>query len=161
VRLGYQRVRLSEIDLVCWLVIAERPLFYEPWFLLTDVPVEGGKAAIQIFQDFRLRSGIEEFFHFLQEEGWGWKEFRLQKLERIQRPIAVVLAAAIFVFRLPHRLPTRLVQYLRILGGKLGTQADKDGPYLLLRGVNRVFSALTTLEQPSAFLHPTLWVNSS
>lgn len=145
VRLGYQRVRLSEIDLVCWLVVAECPLFREPWFLLTNVPVEGGKAAIQIFQDFRLRSGIEEFFRFLQEKGLDWEEFRLQRLERIRRLIAVVLAAAIFVFRLPHRLPTRLAQHLRTLGGKLGTQADKDGPYLLLRGVSRVFSALTTL----------------
>jgi len=142
-QLGYQKIRLPKIDLECWLVSAECPIFKEPWFLLTNVPVEDGKMAIQIFRDFRLRSGIEDFFRFLQEKGLDWEEFRLQTLERIRRLIAVVLAAAIFIFRLPHRLPTRLVQRLRTLGGKLGTLADKDGPYLLLRGVSRVFSALT------------------
>lgn len=146
VQLGCQKIRLPKIDLECWLVGAECPIFREPWFLLTNVPIVDQKALIQIFEDFRLRAGIEDLFRFLQGKGLDWEEFRLQKLERIRRLLAVVLSTASFVFRLPHRLPTRLVQKLRCLGGKLGTAADKDGPYLLLRGISRVFSALTTLK---------------
>jgi hypothetical protein len=38
------------------------------------------------------------------------------------------------------------------LGGKLGLAADRDGPYLLLRGISAVIT--TTMTWSFVFLHP-------
>ena len=37
------------------------------------------------------------------------------------------------------------VTWLRLLGGKLGLQIDRDGPYLLLRGLHAVWQTVATL----------------
>jgi hypothetical protein len=57
----------------------------------------------------------------------------------------LVLLAAQFVFHLMHTWPPSAVLWLRRLGGKLGLAIDRDGPYILLRGLAAVWQAITTL----------------
>ena len=37
------------------------------------------------------------------------------------------------------------VMWLRLLGGKLGLPIDRDGPYILLRGLQAVWQTVATL----------------
>jgi len=48
------------------------------------------------------------------------------------------LVASQFVFFLMKRWPPKAVLWLRKLGGKLGQKTDRDGPYILLRGLSAV-----------------------
>ncbi|MFZ1041337.1 MAG: hypothetical protein WAN58_08500, partial [Anaerolineales bacterium] len=50
-----------------------------------------------------------------------------------------------FVFHLNQHWPPRAVLWLRKLGGKLGLPSDRDGPYILLRGLSAIFQTLATL----------------
>ena len=70
---------------------------------------------------------------------------RVQTLERMQRLFALVLVAAQFVFHLMETWPTEAVQWLRKLGGKLEVAMDRDGPYLVLRGLVALWQTVATL----------------
>jgi hypothetical protein len=59
--------------------------------------------------------------------------------------LALVLAAAHFVFHVMQPWPPAAVTWLRLLGGKLGLQNDRDGPYILLRGLQAVWQTVATL----------------
>jgi hypothetical protein len=145
VTLGYQKVRLPGIDLVCWLIVAHTEGFQDPWLLLSNVPILNDRIAVQLWQDYRRRGGIEAFFRCLQERGLDIEDVRLRSLEAIRRLVSLVLTAAQLVWELPRRLAAPLIEWLRQLGGKLGTHADKNGPYVLLYGLSKVFEALTVL----------------
>jgi hypothetical protein len=55
------------------------------------------------------------------------------------------LVAAQLVFHLMTTWPPPAVQWLRQLGGKLGVRMDRDGPYLVLRGLHAVWQTIATL----------------
>lgn len=70
---------------------------------------------------------------------------RVQTLDRMRRLFILVLLAMQFVFHLMERWSAVGVRWLRQLGGKLGLAIDRDGPYLLLRGLSAVWQTATTL----------------
>ncbi len=61
------------------------------------------------------------------------------------RIFALVLAAAQWIFFIAKHWPEEAVLWLRKLGGKLGLNSDRDGPYFLLRGLSAVLQTLATL----------------
>jgi len=63
----------------------------------------------------------------------------------MRRVFALVLVAAQFVFSLGKHWPPKAVLWLRKLGGKLGLKTDRDGPYILLRGLSAVWQSVATL----------------
>jgi hypothetical protein len=54
--------------------------------------------------------------------------------ETVERPVAGM-----------ERWPAAAVTWLRLLGGKLGLQLDRDGPYILLRGLQAVWQTVAAL----------------
>jgi len=79
----------------------------------------------------------------------------------MRRLFALVLAAAQFVFYLMRRWPRKAVYWLRKLGGKLGLKTDRDGPYIVLRGIGAVFLTAATLSFTAVLPFPhdlfSLW----
>ena len=69
----------------------------------------------------------------------------LQTLARMQRMFVLVLVSAQFVFHLMEGWPAAAVQWLRKLGGKLEVGMDRDGPYLVLRGLVALWQTVATL----------------
>lgn len=73
------------------------------------------------------------------------EDMRVRSLERMQRLFVLVLLAMQFVMHIMERWPKVAVRWLRQLGGKLGLRIDRDGPYLLLRGLSAVWRTVMTL----------------
>jgi len=113
--------------------------------LLTNVPLQGEATAKEVYADWRLRGRIEHGYRFDQEQGLDVEDLRVQTLERMRRLFALVLLAAQFVFYLMAHWPPKAVLWLRKLGGKLGLTTDRDGPYIVLRGLSAVWQTVATL----------------
>ena len=121
--------------------------------LLTNVPINTMEDAQQVYMedaqqvysDWRLRGRIEAGYRFDQEQGLDVEDMRVRTLERMRRLFVLVLVAAQFVFYLMENWPVRAVQWLRKLGGKLGLKTDRDGPYIVLRGLGAVWQTVATL----------------
>jgi hypothetical protein len=160
IQIGWLRVRLpaSESEGDLWVLVAyegatehrqERTLV-----LLTNVPIESVEEAQSLYSDWRLRTRIEHGYRFDQEQGLDVEDMRVQTVERMKRLFALVLVAAQFVFYLMQRWPHVAVQWLREVGGKLGLAIDRDGPYLLLRGLSAVWQTLATLTHLALYPFP-------
>jgi hypothetical protein len=156
IQIGWLHVRLPESGQVLWVLVAyeaarehkqERTLV-----LLTNVPVQSVEVAQSVYNDWRLRTRIEHGYRFDQEQGLDVEDMRVQTVERMRRLFALVLVAAQFVFHLMEQWPPVAVQWLREVGGKLGLSIDRDGPYLLLRGLSAVWQTVATLTHLA--LHP-------
>lgn len=145
VKMGWFRVRLPDTQQELWALVAEDDLFPNTLVLLTNVPVQGEATAKEVYADWRLRGRIEHGYRFAQEQGLDVEDLRVQTLERMRRLFALVLLAAQFVFYLMKHWPTKAVLWLRKLGGKLGLTTDRDGPYILLRGLSAVWQTVATL----------------
>ncbi len=115
--------------------------------LLTNVTIASLEvaAARAVYEDWRLRGRIEHGYRFCQEQGLDVEDMRVQTLERMRKLFILVLFAMQFVFHLMHRWPAAGVRWLRQLGGKLGLRIDRNGPYILLRGLSAVWQTAMTL----------------
>lgn len=156
IQIGWLSVRLPGSERDLWVLVAyeaatdtakERTLV-----LLTNVPVQSVAQAQSVYSDWRLRTRIEHGYRFDQEQGLDVEDMRVQTVERMRRLFALVLVAAQFVFYLIERWPPVAVQWLREVGGKLGLGIDRDGPYLLLRGLSALCQTVATLTHLA--LHP-------
>jgi hypothetical protein len=113
--------------------------------LLTNIPLLDETIIRQVYSDWRLRGRIEHGYRFDQEQGLDVEDMRMHTLERMRRLFALVLAAAQLVFHFMAHWPAQAVHWLRKLGGKLALPTDRDGPYLLLRGIAMVLLTAATL----------------
>jgi len=144
-KMGWFLIRLPETHQELWALVAEDDLENRTLTLLTNVPILNDTIAQQIYSDWRLRGRIEHGYRFDQEQGLDVEDLRVQTVERMRRIFALVLVAAQFVFSLIKRWPPKAVLWLRKLGGKLGLKTDRDGPYILLRGLSAVWQTVATL----------------
>lgn len=148
VSLGWLLLRLPDTLQPLWVLVAEdqdeqgkeRTLA-----LLTNLPIHTMQEAQQVYSDWRLRGRIEHGYRFDQEQGLDVENMRVRTLERMRRLFVLVLLAAQFVFYLMSSWPPAAVLWLRRLGGKLGLAADRDGPYIVLRGLSAVWQAVAAL----------------
>lgn len=113
--------------------------------LLTNVPIRSMEDAQGVYSDWRLRGRIEAGYRFDQEQGLDVEDMRVRTLERMKRLFVLVLLASQFVFYLMENWPVVAMQWLRKLGGKLGLKTDRDGPYIVLRGLSAVWQTVATL----------------
>jgi len=84
-------------------------------------------------------------FRFLKKEGLRWEDFKVLDWEAIRRLVNLVLIAAFFLLNIKHALDETSLQLLLTLGGKLGLKSERDGPYLLLRGFQKLPACVNTL----------------
>ena len=149
VQVGWLHLRLPAMQQELWAVVAEEydkeDRTVRTLVLLTNVPVTTEAEARAVYEDWRLRGRIEQGYRFDQEQGLDVEDMRVQTLARMQRLFALVVTAAQFVFHVMQTWPPAAVTWLRLLGGKLGLQIDRDGPYLLLRGLHAVWQTVATL----------------
>lgn len=115
------------------------------WWLLTNLAVEGAKQAQGVVELYRKRWRIEELFRLLKT-GLGLEEFQVESLARIRKVIAILLGLAVFLWEV-RREGGPFKTFLLQLGGKLGLKSERDGPYLLLRGLIRLLNQEVTLEE--------------
>jgi hypothetical protein len=149
---GWLRLRLPETGQLIWTLVAEDEELQRTLVLLTNVPLEDEASAQQVYNDWRLRSRIEHGYRFDQEQGLDVEDMRLHDLEGMKRIFALVLAAAQFVYEIMAHWPPRALHWLRKLGGKLDMSFERDGPYVLLRGLRAVLQAAAALTHLA--LHP-------
>lgn len=149
VKVGWLQLRLPDTQQRLWAVVAEEydaaDQAVRALVLLTNVPVRCEADARALYQDWRLRSRIEHGYRFDQEQGLDVEDLRVQTLARMQKLFVLVLLAAQFVFHLIDTWPPQAVQWLRKLGGKLEVAMDRDGPYLVLRGLAALWQTVATL----------------
>lgn len=148
INLGWLLIRLPATEQRLWVVVAEdqdengkeRTLT-----LLTNIPIHTMEDAQGVYSDWRMRGRIEHGYRFDQEQGLDVEDIRVRTLEGMRRLFVLVLLAAQFVFYLMQNWPPQAVQWLRRLGGKFGLAADRDGPYIMLRGLSAVWQAVAAL----------------
>ena len=140
-----------------WCVVAEThinqdDLSEEEWrpprslVLVTNRPVEDNEAAKQVYTDWVQRGRIEHFYRFLQEDGVKVETIQVRTLERFRRMLILVVICALFVLRLAAVWPEEMIRWLRRVASSTGdTSLDRQGPYLLLRALQRVLDAISLL----------------
>jgi hypothetical protein len=153
---GTLRIRLPETQQALWVLVAYNDLEKRTLVLLTNIPLLDETTIRQVYSDWRLRGRIEHGYRFDQEQGLDVEDLRVQTLEHMKRLFALVLAAAQLVFHIMHHWPAQAVFWLRNLGGKLGLTTDRDGPYLLLRGIAMVLLSVATLSYAAISPFPHL-----
>lgn len=158
VSLDWFRFRLPDSSWAGWAVVAETRAQLDEqaadtWLpprhlvLVTNRPVRGKRAAQWVYQDWCQRGGIEPFYRFLQEEGMDVETIQMRKMERFRRMLLVVLMGALFVLRLEKMWSPVAICWLRRIASSIGgTKRDREGPYSLLRGVQRILDAWSLLQ---------------
>jgi hypothetical protein len=169
VKVGWLRLRLPEETdqhqhqhqhqhQQLWAVVAEEydvaDKAVRTLVLLTSVPVVEVAQAQELYEDWRLRGRIEHGYRFCQEAGLDVEDMQVRSVGRMRRLFILVLLAAQFVMHLTQRWPATGVRWLRLLGGKLGLQIDRDGPYILLRGLSAVWQTVATLTHLAIYPFP-------
>jgi len=152
VRVGWLQIRLPESPTSLWMIVVEESEIERTTVLLTNVPVTNGQVARALYSDWRLRGRIENGYRFAQEQGRDVEDMHVRTLERMQRLFILLLAAAQLVSHIAARWPFEAVAWLRRLGGELDRASDRDGPYLLLRGMSALWQTVATLSWDK--LHP-------
>jgi hypothetical protein len=149
VKVGWLHLRLPDSEQELWAVVAEEydvaDKAVRTLVLLASVPVFEVAQAQELYEDWRLRGRIEHGYRFCQEAGLDVEDMRVRSVERMRRVFVLVLLAAQFVMYLTKKWPAVGVGWLRLLGGKLGLQIDRDGPYQVLQGLSAVWQTVATL----------------
>jgi hypothetical protein len=162
VTLDWFRIRLPDQPGHRWVVVARTQkrsrrdnaaarwldAYADPLVLITNRPIRTAEDAIQVYQDWHQRPGIEHLYRFIQEDGLDVEKIQLHALERFRREFVLILAAAVFVLRLPRVWRPAVVTWVRQLASAIaGTDRDRGGIYLFLDGIRRTLSARSLLDR--------------
>ncbi len=144
---GWFKIRLLETRRVLWVLVAHDWAADHDLILLTNVALDASCAETvrQVYADWRQRSNIEHGYRFAQEDGLDVEDMRVETLEHMRRLFVLVLLAAQFVCYIGRTWTRAAVRWLRDLGGKLGLKNDRDGPYVLMRGISALWQTTATL----------------
>ncbi len=155
---GWFQIRILDTQQILWVLVAHHFDEDRDLILLTNVPLENRRVVRQVYQDWRLRGKIEHGYRFEQEDGLDVEDLRVETLERMRRLFVLVLLAAQFVCYIGRTWSHSTVTWLRELGGKLGLKSDRNGLYVLLRGISAVWQTVSTIQ--FALAHPFPMENS-
>jgi hypothetical protein len=128
----------------CWLVeVRLERVKAEPWWLLTDRPVETAEQATEIFRMYCQRWAIEDAFK-IAKQCLGWEDVQVLAYEAVRLLVALGWVAAGFLFELGVTLEWPEVRLLRRLGGGEERANRPPGKQVLTRGLRRLFDLLAT-----------------
>lgn len=126
----------------CWLVQVQLAhVAQEPWWLLTDRPVESAEQATEIFRMYRQRWSIEDAFK-VAKTCLGWEEVQVLAYDAVRLLVALGWVAAGFLFDLGVTLEWGEVRLLRRLGGGEDRPTRPPGKIVLSRGLRRLVDYL-------------------
>jgi hypothetical protein len=115
----------------------------EPWWLITDWPVETETEALHLFGLYRGRWGIEDSFKFTKT-CLGWEQVQVLDWQAIKMLVALAWVAAGFLYEMGVTFSWQEVQLLAKLGGWVPHKDRIPGKIVLLRGLARLLDLLTT-----------------
>ena len=115
----------------------------DPWYLITDWPVEDEASAIRIFIDYRRRWSVEDTFKFTKTT-LGMEEVQLLDFEAVRNLVALAWVAAGFLFSLGLTLDEPEIRLLAILGGWEERKDRPPGKIILSRGLRRLLDKFAT-----------------
>jgi hypothetical protein len=128
----------------CWLVeVRVEGAKMDPWWLLTDRPVETAEQATEIFRMYRQRWAIEDAFK-LAKTCLGWEDVRVLSFDAVRLLVALGWVATGFLFDLGVGLEWPEVRLLRRLGGGEDRGHRPPGKLVLMRGLRRLLDHLAT-----------------
>lgn len=134
----------EERERACWLVeVRLERVDAEPWWLLTDRPVETAEAATEVLRMYRQRWSIEDAFK-VAKTCLGWEEVQVLSFAAVRLLVALGWVAAGFLFELGVTLEWPEVCLLRRLGGGEKREDRPPGKQVLTRGLRRLFDLLAT-----------------
>jgi hypothetical protein len=132
----------TEQTRACWLVeVCLERVACEPWWLLTDQPVETEAQALRIFRMYCQRWAIEDVFK-VGKTCLGWEAVQVQEFEAIRLLVALGWVAAGFLYDLGVTLEWGEVRLLRRLGGGEERANRPPGKLVLMRGLRRLLDGL-------------------
>lgn len=115
----------------------------EPWWLLTDRPVETAEQATEIFRMYCQRWAIEDAFK-VAKTCLGWEDVQVLAYDAVRLLVALGWVAAGFLFELGVTLEGPVVRVLQRLGGGEIRATRPPGKQVLTRGLRRLFDLLAT-----------------
>jgi hypothetical protein len=116
---------------------------WEPWWLITDWPVETEAEAMRIFCLYRQRWGGEESFTFTKT-CLAWDEVQVLDWHAIKTLVALAWVAAGFLDEMGVTFSWEEVPLLAKLGGFVSQKGRFPGKIVWLRGLARLFEMLST-----------------
>jgi hypothetical protein len=127
-----------------WLVrVAVQDVEADPWWLLTDWPVEDAAGALRVFRMYRQRWAAEDAFKFAKDV-LGWEDVQLLDLDAVRTLSALGWVAAAFLHELGVGLDEPAVRLLvRLAGGELRPNRP-PGKAVLTRGLRRLLDHAVT-----------------
>lgn len=135
---GEERVR------ACWLVeVRLAKVGGEPWWLLTDRPVETAEQATAIFRMYCQRWSIEDAFK-TAKTCLGWEDVQVLAFDAVRLLVALGWVATGFLFTLGVTLEWGEVRRLRRLGGGEERSNRPPGKIILTHGRRRLLDHLAT-----------------
>lgn len=127
-----------------WLVeVRLEHVMNEPWWLLTDRPVETAAAATEIFRIYRQRWAIEDAFK-VGKQCLGWEDVQVLIFEAVRLLVTLGWVAAGFLYELGVTLEWEEVRLLRRLGGGEERANRPPGKIVLTRGLRRLLDVFAT-----------------
>ncbi len=127
-----------------WLVeVRLEHVMSEPWWLLTDRPVETAEAAMEIFRMYRQRWAIEDAFK-VGKQCLGWEDVQVLAFDAVRLLVALGWVAAGFLYELGVTLEWEEVRLLRRLGGGEEREHRPPGKIILTRGLRRLLDVFAT-----------------
>ena len=128
----------------CWLVEVQlERVRQEPWWLLTDRPVETAAQATEVFRMYRQRWSIEDAFK-VAKTCLGWEEVQVLGFAAVRLLVALGWVTTGFLFQLGVSLEWGEVRLLRRLGGGEDRPTRPPGKIVLTRGLRRLLDHLAT-----------------
>ncbi len=131
----------------CWLVeVRLHRVAQEPWWLVTDRPVETAEQATTIFRLYCQRWAIEDAFK-IAKTCLGWEDVQVLAYDAVRLLVAFGWVATGFLFDLGVTLEWGEVRLLRRLGGGEERPNRPPGKIVLTRGLRRLldYLAMTAL----------------
>jgi Transposase DDE domain len=129
-----------------WLVkVTPEDTGWDPWWLLTDLPVEDADSATRVLIIYRQRWAAEDTFK-VSKECLGWEEIQLLDLEAVRNLTALAWVAAGFLYELGVTFEWPEIRILARLGGWEERKDPKrrPGKIVLMRGLRRLLDLLAT-----------------
>jgi hypothetical protein len=126
----------------CWLVeVRLGKVRQEPWWLITDRPVETAEQATEVFRMYCQRWAIEDAFK-VGKTCLGWEDVQVLAYDAVRLLVALGWVAAGFLFDLGVTLEWGEVRLLRRLGGGELRPTRPPGKLVLTRGLRRLLDYL-------------------
>lgn len=115
----------------------------DPWYLLTDWPVNSPDSARRVFIFYRQRWSVEDTFKFVKT-CLALEHVQMLSFEAIRTLVACAWVAAGFLFHLGLTLDMPEVRLLARLGGWEERPNRPPGKVCLTRGLRRLLDAFAT-----------------